>query len=550
MLWALPGGELEEFPGDARRHGKGYRCFNNRVQDEYRANKFLKFLFFFSAVAGRRQKQRQKFMQHIRCLRSVIINCFTLIGYNLSCRVALLWNQFRRFMPGCTIVNWPGDRDEVHFEPPKLAVRNLDPRSSAIVDKCSLKIRQQIELRSIIRNVICRGSNQDMPFGSRRADLKIPKAHLAVVCTGKCSWRLKQEADAANSATKFKAGLQLIEHTHSTCDSTDHTRISNLKATIKKVHAQKRRTFTENSREMKGNDARAGMTGRGKRQIPEKTRRPMASSGTISTCKNSELPALVGGERANSLATAAPSNAKRLLNVGLACLVGYKRASGLVDVLHVIEGVVDASEKTIFVSHCPCLHAKDESFKRGSVSMSSCSMPSPVPFTTFGVVCTPASRSLAPLPALTLVSLLRLLRFPTWRTCIVQRTAVAERSACSAPTKSEPGSYFPGRNTSGFSQVGIVPDDAVGRRVFPGISHFPALSFWRRSILTSLTLIGSRDLTVKSRPNLFTHILQSINEQKAKANRKKGQQEDENENTTQGNKTVKEQYQWTSTTEQ
>ncbi|KAJ8888171.1 hypothetical protein PR048_007658 [Dryococelus australis] len=35
--------------------------------------------------------------------------------------------------------------------PPKLAVRNLDPRSAAIVDICSLmKIRQQTELRSIV----------------------------------------------------------------------------------------------------------------------------------------------------------------------------------------------------------------------------------------------------------------------------------------------------------------------------------------------------------------------------------------------------------------
>ncbi|KAJ8891111.1 hypothetical protein PR048_010621 [Dryococelus australis] len=34
----------------------------------------------------------------------------------------------------CTIrvQSWIGDRDEVHFEPPKLAVRNLDPRSAAI----------------------------------------------------------------------------------------------------------------------------------------------------------------------------------------------------------------------------------------------------------------------------------------------------------------------------------------------------------------------------------------------------------------------------------
>ncbi|KAJ8878392.1 hypothetical protein PR048_018970 [Dryococelus australis] len=34
-----------------------------------------------------------------------------------------------------------------HFEQPKLVVRNFDPRSAAIVDKCSLKIRQQIELQ-------------------------------------------------------------------------------------------------------------------------------------------------------------------------------------------------------------------------------------------------------------------------------------------------------------------------------------------------------------------------------------------------------------------
>ncbi|KAJ8873594.1 hypothetical protein PR048_024412 [Dryococelus australis] len=49
----------------------------------------------------------------------------------------------------CTIrvQSWIGDRDEGHFEPLKLAVPNHDPRSAAIVDKCSLKIRQRIELR-------------------------------------------------------------------------------------------------------------------------------------------------------------------------------------------------------------------------------------------------------------------------------------------------------------------------------------------------------------------------------------------------------------------
>ncbi|KAJ8875973.1 hypothetical protein PR048_023881 [Dryococelus australis] len=47
---------------------------------------------------------------------------------------------------------------------------------------------------------------------------------------------------------------------------------------------------------------------------------------------------------------------------------------------------------------------------------------------------------------------------------------------------------------SGFPHVGIVPDEAVGRRVFSGISRFPALSFRRCPILASITLIGSQDL--------------------------------------------------------
>ncbi|KAJ8868913.1 hypothetical protein PR048_030454 [Dryococelus australis] len=68
----------------------------------------------------------------------------------------------------------------------------------------------------------------------------------------------------------------------------------------------------------------------------------------------------------------------------------------------------------------------------------------------------------------------------------------------------EPGS-IPDGVTPGFSPVGIVPGDATGRRVFSGTSRFPALSFRCCSILTSITLIGSQDLDVKSRPNLFTH---------------------------------------------
>ncbi|KAJ8895983.1 hypothetical protein PR048_001324 [Dryococelus australis] len=40
----------------------------------------------------------------------------------------------------CTIPvqSWTGDRDEIHFEPPKLVVRKLDPRSAVIVDEFTL----------------------------------------------------------------------------------------------------------------------------------------------------------------------------------------------------------------------------------------------------------------------------------------------------------------------------------------------------------------------------------------------------------------------------
>ncbi|KAJ8872433.1 hypothetical protein PR048_026037 [Dryococelus australis] len=48
----------------------------------------------------------------------------------------------------------------------------------------------------------------------------------------------------------------------------------------------------------------------------------------------------------------------------------------------------------------------------------------------------------------------------------------AERVRLLASHQGEPGS-IPRRTTPGFSHVGIVPDDAAGRRVFSGISRFP-----------------------------------------------------------------------------
>ncbi|KAJ8897263.1 hypothetical protein PR048_002609 [Dryococelus australis] len=55
---------------------------------------------------------------------------------------------------------------------------------------------------------------------------------------------------------------------------------------------------------------------------------------------------------------------------------------------------------------------------------------------------------------------------------------------------------------TGFSHVGIVPEDAVGRWVFSGISRFPRPFIPALLHTLLITLIGSRDLVVKSLPNL------------------------------------------------
>ncbi|KAJ8890380.1 hypothetical protein PR048_009888 [Dryococelus australis] len=68
--------------------------------------------------------------------------------------------------------------------------------------------------------------------------------------------------------------------------------------------------------------------------------------------------------------------------------------------------------------------------------------------------------------------------------------------ACLPPRRTKPG-YIPGWVT-GFSQVGIVLDDAVGRRFSQGAPISPTPSFQHHSILTLITLIGSQDLDARS----------------------------------------------------
>ncbi|KAJ8871791.1 hypothetical protein PR048_028131 [Dryococelus australis] len=58
-----------------------------------------------------------------------------------------------------------------------------------------------------------------------------------------------------------------------------------------------------------------------------------------------------------------------------------------------------------------------------------------------------------------------------------------------------------------FSHVRIVPDDASGRRDFSGISRFPSpFHSGDAPYSPHFTLIGSQDLDVKSRRNIFTHF--------------------------------------------
>ncbi|KAJ8873476.1 hypothetical protein PR048_024294 [Dryococelus australis] len=81
--------------------------------------------------------------------------------------------------------------------------------------------------------------------------------------------------------------------------------------------------------------------------------------------------------------------------------------------------------------------------------------------------------------------------------------AVAERLACSPPTKA-----------NRVQSPAVSPDFRMWKscRTMPSVSGFSrgspvssALSFRRCSILTSITLTGSQNIVVKSRPNLFTH---------------------------------------------
>ncbi|KAJ8888079.1 hypothetical protein PR048_007566 [Dryococelus australis] len=157
---------------------------------------------------------------------------------------------------------------------------------------------------------------------------------------------------------------------------------------------------------------------RGKREIPEKTHRPAASSGTISTCETPGVAkpriepffAVVGGELSNRLSTASSND---FLPGQTAC----KRAAGPARTTQIL--LIFRVPKVRHVSSCR--YATDLS------------------------------------DSLTLSKLAEILQRNHWLGWL---------------------DYSPSTNTNRVrfpagSHVGIVPDDAAGRRVFSGVSRFP-----------------------------------------------------------------------------
>ncbi|KAJ8895703.1 hypothetical protein PR048_001039 [Dryococelus australis] len=87
-----------------------------------------------------------------------------------------------------------------------------------------------------------------------------------------------------------------------------------------------------------------------------------------------------------------------------------------------------------------------------------------------------------------------------------RRATVAERLARSSPTKANRTQSPAG--SPDFHKCESCRTMPLVGGFSQGSPAYPAPSFRRRSIFTSITLIGSKDLAVRRRPNLFTYSLQ------------------------------------------
>ncbi|KAJ8872693.1 hypothetical protein PR048_026306 [Dryococelus australis] len=112
------------------------------------------------------------------------------------------------------VQSWTGDRYEVNFEPPKLAVPNLDPRSAAIVVKCSLKIRQQVELPRIIRSRIGEDVGATRHYFSRTPLIR-PKIRTSGLPAMAVTVQLSGTVMVGAAADEWKFSLRREQSLHS-----------------------------------------------------------------------------------------------------------------------------------------------------------------------------------------------------------------------------------------------------------------------------------------------------------------------------------------------
>ncbi|KAJ8879644.1 hypothetical protein PR048_020252 [Dryococelus australis] len=200
----------------------------------------------------------------------------------------------------------------------------------------------------------------------------------------------------------------------------------------------------------------------GKREIPKKTRRPAALSGTIPTCDNPAViwprlnPVRLGGRRA-------------------VASHGWLELTAAVS--HTLRTVLD-------FSYTSCTRMISSLAHQGRR------------------ICTTTILSGRSDILREFIASYLGYNFVKRRT-LVHNGQVNKGPPLLASHQDEPGS-IPGWVNPGFSHVGIVPGDAVGQRVFLDISGIPH-PFIPALLHTSITLIDSQDPTVKSRPNLFTH---------------------------------------------
>ncbi|KAJ8874859.1 hypothetical protein PR048_022749 [Dryococelus australis] len=244
----------------------------------------------------------------------------------------------------------------------------------------------------------------------------------------------------------------------------------------------------------------AGMQGRGKREFPEKTRRQAASPVRFPH-PGANPPRIEPGSPSEYSSSQSIASHRNIVEPALS-----RR--------HVVRSSVRLAKCTLDTIPPPYIyHAAIRaivviaSLHAGAVSRDqlpwnelSRSGVRSTPLNEFFINSLPARRHTYKQPGnrFVLVLFTRLAAF--WQPC---RSHGDRAVTLLASHQDEPRS-IPGRVTPGISQVGIVPDDAVGRWVFSGISRFPRPSFRRRSTFTSIALIGSQDLAVKSRPNFFT----------------------------------------------